>query len=145
MIRAIKPFEVGLCLEAGQVFFDESKVPGGFDANVFCENWRGLIERGTGVILVAFENSIPTGALGAILAPDLFNNDVVAIEAFWYVIGEHRGQGMRLLVAFEKWAKGQGAKRVAMIHLESLTPSVLRRVYERFGYKLIESHYVKSI
>ena len=145
MIREIKAFEVGLCLEAGQVFFDESKVPGGFDNATFCKNWGNLINSGTGTILVAFEGTTQIGALGAVLCPDMFNGDLVAVEAFWYMIKKYRGQGLRLLSAFEAWAKDRSAKRVAMIHLESLQPEVLRRVYERFGYKLIESHYVKTI
>ena len=143
MIRELKSFEVGIIAEGGQAFAKEANLPGGFKAEIFCANWKSYIESGNAVVIAAFDGTVITGALGAILCPDMFNGDTVAVESFWYVLKKYRGNGMRLLFKFEDWAKERAA-RIAMIHLEHLHPTELRKLYERLGYRHVESHYVKD-
>lgn len=146
MIRKLQSSEVGLCIEGGGMFSDEGKLPGGFIPEVFRDTWMNLIDRGIGVIFGSFgDDGVIHGALGAVKCPDPFNGDLICVENFWYVIPEYRGSGIRLLKQFEAWAKEQGAKRVAMIHLLQLSPKELEHLYIRLGYQPIEVNYIKNL
>jgi GNAT superfamily N-acetyltransferase len=146
MIRALQPYEVGLCVEGGKLFFKEGDLPGGFDAKHFCATWAQLITDKRAAILAGFTDAnVITGALGAVLAPGLFNAKTYATEAFWYVIPGYRGHGVELLLAFQEWAKNAGAHYVAMIHLLNLQPEHLSRLYRKMGYNPIETNYLKPL
>jgi GNAT superfamily N-acetyltransferase len=69
----------------------------------------------------------------------------MAVETFWFVHPDHRGQGLSLLVEFEKWGKREGCQTLAMIHMVDSFPDKLETLYRRRGYKLIEKHYLKEI
>lgn len=58
----------------------------------------------SGTCLVAKIDNTPIGAIGAILAPNMFNPDIkTLVEIFWYVLPEYRKgrAGAMLLMAFE--------------------------------------------
>ncbi len=70
---------------------------------------------------------------------------MIAVETFWFVAPEHRGIGIRLFNAFEKWAKDNQCSKTAMIHLTDSMPERLEQLYLKRGYRLIEKHYVKDL
>lgn len=58
----------------------------------------------SGTCLVAKSDEKPVGAIGAILAPNMFNPDIkTLVEIFWYVLPEHRNTraGAMLLNAYD--------------------------------------------
>lgn len=144
-IRPLLTSELPLAVDGGYEFFDEGKMPGGFKPEAFIANWTRLIDNGHGAILGSWEGEQLTGVIGAVLAPDLWNGQLMAVECLWYVRAQYRGHGMKLLLEFEKWAKEKGAVRTAMIHLERLQPEALAILYKRMGYEKIETHYVKEL
>lgn len=85
------------------------------------------------------------GGLGCIVAPDLTNSRIMAIETYWFMAPGDRGKGISLLTYFEQWAKERGIDAVAMIHLNDSYPKALERLYIRRGYVPIETHYVKEL
>lgn len=85
------------------------------------------------------------GGIGFINCFDFHNGEKIGIETFWYVAPQYRGEGMKLIKTFENKAKELGCVKAAMIHMVDSMPDVLRRVYGRRGYKLIECHYVKDL
>lgn len=131
--------------QQGQRFFAEGRLPGKLVTAHFVASWRTLLERGMGEIFVLRENGEVIGALGALVYPDMYDGEPVATEAFWWVKPERRGQGMRLLQEFEEWARECGCRRMLMVHLESLQPMALGRIYERRGYVKAETHYLKEV
>lgn len=145
MIRQLNPAELPICADAGLQFFKEGKLPGEFVPACFIRNWSRLIGSGQGVIIADIVGKELRGGLGAILCPDLNNDELIACESFWYVLQNHRGQGARLLFAYERWARERGAKRIAMVHLELLQPGILGPLYERLGYRKIETNYLKDL
>ena len=145
MIRKLTVDEVPLMVRAGHLFFEEGKLPGGLNPDVFVATWKKLISTGVGVVFVLIGESGPQGFLGAVTYPDLFNGDKVAVENYWFVLPEFRGRGILLLNEFERWAKAEGCKRVSMVHLQRLQPDRLKELYESRGYQHIESAYVKSL
>lgn len=144
-VRQLKPEEATMCVEGGIAFFDEGKLPGGFVPEVFIRNWKNMISSGRGVIIGSFDGETITGALGAVMAPDLNNDQLLATECFWFVFPQYRGHGIRLLTEFERWAKAAGARRAAMVHLQRLQPESLGALYERMGYEKIETNYLKEL
>lgn len=146
MTRLLQANEVPHCVEGGRMFFDEGKLPGGFDPGHFCRTWQGLIESKRGVVISSWRDADTiTGALGAVLCPSLFSGKIMAVECFWYVIPQHRGHGLKLLRHFERWAHEQGVHFLSMIHLKNLQPELLGAVYERMGYRAVETNYLKEI
>ncbi len=145
-IRHLKPEEVGLCVEGGKQFSQQGDPVGGFVPEVFSRNWKGLIEGSKGTIIASFEDGGEiTGALGAVLAPNLNSGQMMAVECFWFVIEKFRGHGIKLLKEFERWAGFRNAKRVAMIHLLHMQPKELSDLYTRMGYRAIETNYIKDL
>src|SRR5688572_9076222 len=127
--------EVTELLEGGESFFREGGMPGGFDREAFIANWTRLIHQGIGQLFGLYgDDGVIHGAMGGVLAPDLNNGHTIGIEAFWYVLPQYRGRGaIRLIEAYEKWAKEKGARRVCMIHLLNLQPERLGELYQRLG------------
>lgn len=113
------------------------------------DTYKDLIGRGVGQVFLLFDDETGelAGGLGCIKAPDLHSGEMMAIETFWYVRPECRARmmGMDLLFAFEQWAKDEGCKRIAMIHLADSSPDRLERLYRSLGYQLAEKHYVKEV
>jgi GNAT superfamily N-acetyltransferase len=114
--------------------------------DVFCRNWRRLIEDGRGFVLVQFdEQDRFCGTLGAVLAPDLCNDDLVAIECFWYVMPHRRGNGLTLLRAYEQLAREKGAQRIGIANLAHHNGERMARLYQRLGYTPIDVNYQKAL
>ena len=116
------------------------------DVDHASKQFARLINSGNGVVFI-MENSKGElqGGIGAIALPDLNCGVMTAVETFWFVAPEHRGGGMRLMEAFERWGKDKGCKRLAMIHLVDSYPDILEKIYINEGYKLVEKHYVKEV
>lgn len=144
MIRQLKAFEVPICIPFGEAAYLEGKLPGTFKPDIFVASWRKMIDAGTGVIFAAFNGNIGMGGLGAIVYSDIMNGDLSAVMAFWYVLKQFRMHSLRLMAVFEKWAKETRIVRISMNFLHASHPE-LARLYERRGYHLIESIYVKEV
>jgi len=145
MVQALSIDQVSLAAEMGPVFFAEGKLPGRFVPSVFISKWTYLIESGLGFILGLFRDNQLVGVFGAIVAEDLNDGDMVANECFWFVKPEARGRGVELLSAYEAEAKKRGAVRCSMIHLISLQPDRLAHIYQKRGYRAIETSYFKDL
>ncbi len=143
MIRQLKSFEVPICVPFGQAAYEEGKLPGTFKPQVFIDSWRKLIDSGSGIIFAAFKGKIGMGGLGVIVYSDIMNGDLTAGMSFWYVFEQFRMHSLRLLIAFEKWAKESKIVRIAMNHLAS--HQELAKLYERRGYRFIEAFYIKEV
>lgn len=107
--------------------------------------YERMISAGTAVFLVLEESGKMRGGLGAIKYPDLHDGRMTAVETFWFVAPEFRGQGIKLFDAFEAWSLKNGCEKLAMVHLADSYPDALKRLYLRRGYSLVEEHYVKEV
>lgn len=148
MIRPLLPTEVSLCLPGGEAFFAEAKLPGKFSPSEFVGRMTSLIESGAGIIIGAFAQSGEIqGAIAGVAYDDIYTGDRVAVEMFWFMLPEARGGvgAFRLLHAFEKWARSGGCKRCAMIHLLAINSEPLQAIYQRMGYRPVETNYLKDL
>lgn len=147
MIRELTSIELPLCLQLAPLFFIEGLLPGEFKNEVFIKTWENLYSINIGKIHGAFNEEQLYGAIGGIIFPDPNTGDLIATEMFWYVMPEFRKGtvGLRLLNYFENWAIKEGAKRIIMVHLNSLQPDRLSMFYKKRGYSPIEIHYIKEV
>jgi len=118
---------------------------GEFNEEVVIENTKQIIRFGIGELFLYMKEGRPIGALLGFKHPNFFTGELMATEAYWYVDEKHRGVGLRLLSAFEKWAEAQGCKKIIMMHIADVMPDAVRRIYERRRYKYLETHYIKEI
>ncbi len=66
-------------------------------------------------------------------------------EIIWYVNKPHRRHGVRLLREVEKRLKSQGINDMIMGVLENSKAEKLKQFYERIGYKLLETQYIRNL
>jgi len=136
--------------EAKEVFRMAKQYDGGFSKHVKVDVeyatgvWMKWLSSGIGIVFALKKDDRLIGGLGAIKMPDIHCGLLTAVETFWFTNPEDRGDGLRLLDAYEKWAKDSGCKRVAIIHLADSYPEVLSRIYKRRGYELVEQHFVRE-
>jgi len=112
---------------------------------LWVNRWKNLLDSKNGEILGLFRDDKIIGAIGFVFFPSLEDGVLTCSEAFWYVDEEHRGKGLSLLLHLEKIAKSRGAERLLMIHLNNSMPDKLKSVYERLGFKCIETIYMKQL
>lgn len=107
-----------------------------FNEPVLAQSLAEMITADSSVILVS-----DGGVIAGIAYPYYFSGELVAQELFWWA----DSGGLKLLQAFEEWARNAGAKRVLMICLESVEPDRVARIYTRRGYIPIERTFMRTI
>lgn len=145
MIRQVKISELPELVPMGREFYEDAKLPGGFSPECFVRNWTGMIESGIGVIFGLMKEGKFVGGIGGSLSMDPNNDDLIAIELFWFVTKEHRGGGIALLEAYETWCEEKGVKRIYMVYMLSSMPEVVKAIYEKKGYAPTEVHWMRRV
>jgi len=80
------------------------------------------------------------GVIGGAVVPIFFNaNWLMAVELFWW----SRGDGVRLLRVFERWARVRGAREIRLASLSSIPRSA--KLIARCGYVPAEACYIKVV
>lgn len=134
------------------MFFQEAGLPGEFSPDLFVDRVGRLVSEGVATVIGSFPDrpqgpSEIRGALAAVAYDDLFTGDKIAVELWWFVLPAHRGgrSAIGLLKAYEQWARDRGCRRCNMIHLESLQPEKIGRLYSSMGYSKVETAWSKSL
>jgi hypothetical protein len=91
------------------------------------------------------EVGLLTGA--TIDGPSIIATAKVASELVWYVAPEGRkGVGpIRLIKAFETWARSVGCRHTSMSCFNDDLKEPLTRVYKKLGYKSMEESFLKEL
>lgn len=101
--------------------------------------FRQHLERG--LVLVA--GDLAQGVLMAMTFDHPFGAGKWAKETVWYIAPEARGRAaLRMLDAYEAWAREQGCVAIGMA---SLATNDVSRIYERRGYAPAETHFLKAL
>lgn len=145
MVKHLTVEQLPELAQMGPAFFAEGNLPGSFIPDVFVAKWSSLIAQGVGFVLGLFRDGVMAGAFGAVVGEDLNDGKLVASECFWFVNPDARGRGFELLLAYEEEARKRGASRCSMIHLHALSASRLGELYERRGYRAVETSYFKEL
>jgi RimJ/RimL family protein N-acetyltransferase len=85
------------------------------------------------------------GALVGLLCELYMSHTVQATELAWFVSKDYRGKpaSLRLIKAFEKWAKESGANQIGRGDIQGI--SSLEKLYNRLGYERAETVYLKEL
>jgi GNAT superfamily N-acetyltransferase len=145
MIREVQPSELNLVTDLGSKFWAEGALPGSLKPAVFITNWTKLMSIGMGKIFGLFNDGKFVGCLGCLVVNDLNDGEMVASETFWFVDPEFRGQGVKLLIHFMRWAKEIGCSRISMVHLINEHAEKLNDIYVKMGFTQTEVHYIKEL
>jgi GNAT superfamily N-acetyltransferase len=94
-----------------------------------------------GGLLVSERNGQVVGMIGFVVFPHFMSGETVAGEVFWWVEPGHRGDGLRLLKEAERRARQAGAKSMQMI----APTEQVAKVYERMGFRYVESSYQRAL
>lgn len=100
-----------------------------------------LIASPDGVVLVVERDGRLIGMIGVGVSENLLSGARTASELFYWMDPAHRGHGIRLLRAAERWARAQGARLMQMIAPD---PTV-EQLYQRMGYTPWEVAYFKEL
>ena len=82
------------------------------------------------------------------VAPALFNsNELVAWQQFFYALPAHRGglTALRLLRAFEAWAKSKGARALVVSASRAFDQGHIAKLYVKLGFQPYDMYYVKEV
>ena len=143
IIQAIEN-EVNQILLLGNQFAEESEFVR-FNSDVAIENVKKIIATNIGILFLAYDNSKLIGMICGIKYPDFLTGLLTATELFWFVDKRKRGVGLKLLSKFESWARKENCKNIIMMHLSDSMPETVKTIYEKKGYKHLESHYIKEL
>jgi GNAT superfamily N-acetyltransferase len=100
-----------------------------------------LINHPDGAAWVLEHDGAVRGILGATVFVHPMDGTLTAAEMCWWVDPEMRGHGLKLLRAFETWARDRGARKTVVV---APTPDV-ERLYERMHYAKVETSYERLI
>lgn len=95
------------------------------------ETLAGLIASADGIVLVS-----DGGFIAGCITQTVISPDPVAVELGWYATDR---SGLRLLRAFEGWARDRGATLIKM----SCNGGAAQRLLERAGYRVAEIQMVR--
>lgn len=153
-VRPLTPEELPLCVPLGEAMHAEMRLPGSFQGEVFVERWRYFLAHFPSVILALWSEDALAGGFGALVAPDQYDQRLVANELFWYVHPPYRRRhgAQALFEAFERWALAQGAEEARVVHLltarddqaDAMNDRVAR-FYQRRGYRPLEMAWRKTL
>lgn len=96
------------------------------------------------VLVLDVNGSIEGMLLAACVAPWMLSK-TFAVELAWFVRKTSRDgrSAIKMVKAYEAWAKSKGIKKVCMSDLTDIQG--LGKLYNRLGYSLTETSYIKEV
>lgn len=102
-----------------------------------------LIMQEDGVIFVSEDRGGGLiGMIGLLLFTHHLSGALTCGEVMWYVLPDHRGHGVRLLLRAEDWAREHGAVTIQMIQPVGTDVDA---IYQAMGYDAIEVAWHKPL
>jgi GNAT superfamily N-acetyltransferase len=141
MIRAASYEDIPRLVEMGQRFHRESPYRDHVAVNPGHMSLLGRQLMEKGVLLVSEREGKVCGMIGLFIFPHFLSGEPIAVEVFWWVEPEYRGEGIKLLREAEQQARTAGAARIQMIAPNDQVATI----YERLDYGFVESAYQKAL
>lgn len=143
MIRKAEPDDMGRILEMGQRFVSETSYHEhiALDPEKLSGTVVSVATNPRGVILVSERDARVDGMIALVMNEHPYSGLLTAFELVWWVDPESRGIGRELLGAAEGWAKENGARAIQMVAPNARVGAL----YERLGYRAVETAYQRSL
>ena len=145
VIRKANQADVFDLLVLARGFSREAPTMHKWDKDKTEELLKTVIDTPQCVAYVWEEDGEIVGGLLGVLQPLFMSHTLVAAELAWFVDESVRGKrgALKLVKAFEGWAKENDADYITMADIEGIAN--LGPLYERLGYKKTETSYSKGI
>lgn len=148
IIRNAKDTDVEGLVDLIMLFYAEGLNVSGlrFDRESLRSTVKTVIDKH--IFIVAENENGLQGCIAALFANSIFDHSQKIVEEkIWFIKREYRGSGaaIKLFKALEVTAKTIGAEVIIMAHMTSIMPDKVKKIYNSFGYKHAESHYIKLI
>jgi len=145
MVRLATRADIPRLIELGEEFAMLSQPYHGFtiDRTRIIEFTNEVVDNEQAVVLVLDnETEGVIGVLAGIITPVFFSTQVILQELVWYVRGKNKG-GLEMMRQYEIMAVLKGVDRLVV----GCKPKFLEleNVYNRLGYELLETQYVKNL
>lgn len=134
--------ELGAMLHASSSYNRMAFVPA--KAGAFLQ---ALMAGDGGVVFVAEVDGVVVGGMAGGIVDQWFSDDLIAYDFSIFVEPRRRNGviAIRLMTAFEEWARLQGAKQIHMGIGTDLNVEGTGRLYEHMGFRLFGPLYMKEI
>lgn len=144
MIREAVEADRFTILRLGRAFLAASGMPFGFEAAWAERSAKAYIADADKLCLVMEVEDRVRGVLFAHACDHPFGPFRIAMELLWWVDPAYRGKtSLKMLGAYEAWACDQGCAYVGMASLAAEPRAA--RIYERRGYRPVETHFLKEL
>lgn len=94
---------------------------------------------------VAVEGDKIVGVLGGRIVEDFCSKEPVYEEVIWYMKKGHRTGGVRLFRCVEDWCGQNNIRRITMCCMHNSKTDKLFELYERMGFKIMETRFIKEL
>ena len=93
--------------------------------------------------IIAMQGDKPCGMIGGYVSKYYFSDQIVASDIAWFVLPEFRGTmiGVRLLDAFEDWAKSKGVSELRIGISTGVNMEAFDRLMKKRGYSMVGANY----
>lgn len=95
--------------------------------------------------LVMIEDGKVVGLIAGKFVHFPMSNFKIYQETAWYVLPEHRKNGMKLFKENERYCKSIGIDSIVMGNMGNLNEEKMKRFYKSMGYQCMETQFVKRI
>lgn len=148
-IRQADYGDIERLVDYARAFWDQTEFAATveYDVETMVETTAGMIESDVVLYAETPEGRV-VGLICIMITPFPMNKHVSsACEWGFYVDDEHRrgGLGIRLIAEAEDMLRARNVKFFTMIALSNLRPKAVGRFYERLGFKLEETCYMKDL
>lgn len=147
MIRAARHSDIPRIIELGTILHQTTDYAAlDFDADKV-GNFMSHLIAGAGVVFVSEINGVVVGGMAGGIVDQWFNNDLIAYDYSIFVEpGRRNGViAMRLVRAFEEWARLKGAKQIHMGIGTGVNVEGTSRLYESLGLKHFGPLFIKEL
>lgn len=139
MIRAAKHEDIPRLVELGQLLHDTSSyASAGINPEKIATLLGQLID-GLGVVFVAEVGGEVVGGFAGAITEQWFSDDLIAFDYSLFIEPSKR-QGLtalKLILAFQNWAKAKGAKEIRMGITTGMNVEGTSRLYRHLGFEYV--------
>lgn len=139
MIRAATHDDIPRLVELGQLLHDTSSyASSGINPEKVATLLGQLID-GLGVVFAAEVGGEVVGGFAGAITEQWFSDDLIAFDYSLFIEPDKRHglTALKLILAFQNWAKAKGAKEIRMGITTGMNVEGTSRLYRHLGFKYV--------
>jgi GNAT superfamily N-acetyltransferase len=107
---------------------------------------NAILNKSVDTTLVAEVEGQVVGLISGLIVNYPLNDQKIFQETIWFVAEKYRNVGIKLLKELERVAKEKwGCAKLVMVYIGNSKPDKLHKFYERIGFRMLETHFIKEL